>query len=530
MKLPGRLYDTKERQFIALYSYFPDVYIASLSSFEKRAKRVAHAAYSEGGKRRGIDVFLLNERVEDLYPVKKSFRGKKRTVYNSFKVPEMDFGKTRFVNSDENNERIDAKQDIEYDFVNMPLDMIELVIDSIRADVKHYCKVEAKDRGNEGKRVRIHDSLIPKTEVKYATPKLLVVPGKKEFVPGCKLEANIDSGNGCIAGWLPASDGQVASFDGKVFTNFYLALKAECDYCYAIPKHKTFPKTLFNIEKEILREQLLGKTRLKTGSEKEHGKAIKILRLGKRTEFGSIYTLNSLSLVLETCIETETRTVFPTKFLKYNENIAELLKRSNSSLYYSIGFDDVEYGPLMHGCDNNFRLEQMVKYAESGVNTNLYLLVADGSISPTGRDLKMIDFVKKHDKIRGLQVLPVRYSGKDLCKRMTGRIWDDLVKPTNVDEQFMIDGSFDENQKGAGWKVHAGTLIQNKLHDDWIKIVKDNNGLIRMCHHTEGKEGKTWCGTCNTGKGFIMPTISVVRNTFRKGYKNGNEGKGGLFF
>ena len=77
MKLPGRLYDTKERQFIALYTYFPDVYIAPFSSFENRAKRVAHAAYSEGGKRRGIDVFSLNERVEDLYLVKKSFRGKK---------------------------------------------------------------------------------------------------------------------------------------------------------------------------------------------------------------------------------------------------------------------------------------------------------------------------------------------------------------------------------------------------------------------------------------------------------------------
>ena len=72
---------------------------------------------------------------------------------------------------------------------------------------------------------------------------------------------------------------------------------------------------------------------------------------------------------------------------------------------------------------------------------------------------------------------------------MTDIHWDKL----KMRNQLMIPGISRKEEAGGYELINKHTLVAGKINKEWVKLVGDNNGDIRMCHHNEDK---TWCGAC----------------------------------
>jgi hypothetical protein len=486
MKAPGSVYIGNEnRKYVATYiTHHPDIYRAAPPCL-KDAERIAHIAYDNGGRSNGIDVFLIG----------------KESKLNS---EEMDI--KRYLNFQQDNlKKVDREQNIHYkierDFALSKQRELELLY-FIRRDVKDYCEWKAKTF--EGSKIIHVDKIIPeKVEniTRYINQKFLLKGGKQDFVDVCSLDANLDFSWGCISG----------------FVNNFLDVFAECKYCYASFQHTTFAKNMIDVagRREQLRDELLGNCYLapnKDPSKKQEplGRPVRTLRLGKRTECGSKYTLDHLIATLEVCAETRTRTVMPTKALEFNKEIAKLEKRTKSSVLYSIGFDELERGACSHGWDNKFRMEQAVKYREAGVNSSLYLMI-DAHHAPKKRELDILEFAKKYNL--NVQLLSIVIPSKNLAEKMTGMSWEDLKRPA---------GFFSKINGGYNY-LSQGKLRPQKVHKFYLNLVKNNSGNIRMCHHDERK---TYCGNCFLRLGIIAKTKHKkieYSGEKRGGYKRRNE-------
>jgi len=481
MKFPGRIYHGQNTDFLAVYCFYPELHVATPNSLKNRSKRVAHATYRNGGKHRGIDIFILD---------------------NTEEIPEMRLSNP-IIPIQEDLTHLDEKQDIQYDFIkDYPKELKHL----IRTDIHLFRNLKNKPvkpaKKAKGTYIKHQDKIVPRTTIKEINPKQILTPGKQAFVPSCILEANIDFSKGCIAGWVPQEN---ASFDGKTFTNYFLAPQMECEYCYALDKHKQFPLTLYKIDKKQLIPELLGNCKLEFGKDTLYKKPVKILRFGKRTEVGSKFTLDKLATILEACIETKTRTVMPNKFLAYNDEIAKLLKRTNSTLLASIGFDELEPGALAHGCTNEWRLEQAIKFKEAGVNSMFYLLmIAHAPI--TDRDKRVLSLARKYDI--NTQILPMRFGSKALAEKVTGIDWPWLKRIRKTESL-----AFTQDYHGH-YELDSRTIVPLIINQEWLDLLKNSNGKVRMCHHNSQT---TWCGGCGYLKNQITTeTKHVKTNPLRK--------------
>jgi hypothetical protein len=494
MKFPGRIYQGKNSSFVAVYNTFSDVYVAAPPSLKGKAKRIAHVAYSNGGCRNGIDIFRTTRRLN----LKSQLEGIELNL--PIRIGDVDGRRLRSV---------DKKQDVGYEFISLPAKQMREIKKLVNADIEAFCERPAKRTGQGG--VKCYPKIIPKTAaryIEYSPDWGMLTSGKQEFVGNCILEANLDFSKGCLTGWRPAAEGGEASFDGTTFKNFFLDPSSECDYCYAESKHKTFPKTIYRMDKDRLREELLGGARLVYGSDETYGKRVQVLRLGKRTEAGSLFTRDALVSALEVCLETGTKTIFPTKFLRFDSTIAELLKRTHSTTLFSMGWDEREKGAQAHGCDNDFRVRQAIKYNEAGVNSSLYLLIHPNA-PPTTRDRSLIEVAKNHNL--PIQLLPERFKSKVKMKRATGMDWDIAKKPLCGKRFSGISIASDEY--AGTYKVSAGSSIPEVIHPAWRSIIGNNNELVRMCHHNSET---VWCGGCFAEDGAIGKMKHVERTTVDK--------------
>jgi hypothetical protein len=505
MRFPGRLYRSDNDTFLAVYNFFPDVYTEIPPSLRGKAERVAHASYSEGKKARGIDVFRLTGDPQEIPEI---------GLHNEIR------------DTREGSEHVDMQQGVMYEIVEGAK---KEVLDFLRTDISTFCKKPAADQTHS--QITWVDRITPRTELKRIeySKKGILTPGKQEFVRSCALEANIDFGKGCISGWIP---GDHASFKGDTFYDYYLDPFGECEYCYAAPKHKTWPKSIFNLDAQRLEEELRGGAHLTYGSDEPCGSPVRVLRFGKRTEAASPFTLDPLALTLETCLKTGTRTVLPTKFLEFDQDMAELLRKTGSQLLFSIGWDEFEPGPCAYGCDNDFRLEQARRFREVGVDSNLYLMI-HAHASPGERETAILEMSKENGI--PIQLLPERFNSKDLCIRATGVAWDLLKVQPNIplkrskdiipQQKEVFDG-FKKPEEMGTYGVQAGVLVPEDIHQDWLDIIGDNTGLVRMCHHNTEF---TWCGSCFLSKGFKIPTEHVERTPIEKGFRTGPKPKHPLF-
>ena len=475
MRVPGAIYtDKKGKDYVALYTFWPDIYTAAPPSI-KKAKRIIHLSYVYEGQNHAIEAFSCNK-----LPHHHTLANEvdiKRNLMECHLKP--DYVK--------NLERIDAKHNICAEVVRG----YENVMTLMRADIGKFARKPARIQGQN--LITSVNEIVPKTKIRKIYRKHLVTSGKSSFEPSCGLEANLDFSGGCISTCMGGST------EGDYVIEGLLDVFAECAYCYADYQHKTFWKTMIEFTKEQLKDELMGNCHLEYDSPLKHGRPIKILRLGKTTETGSKFTRDSLMKTLETCIETGTRVVMPTKYLEYDNDVADLLKKTNSSLLYSIGWDELERGPCMHGCDNEFRLEQAVKYREAGVNSNIYLLI-DLPHPPSNREHDVLDFAEKNNI--PVQLLPIRIQNKETAQFITGMTWDELRKPSS-DPQGYMNGIV-KKSRGGYLKLGAGNgrLVAQEKDPFWLNIVGNNKGDVRMCHHDQTE---TYCGNCFLHDGFVRP-------------------------
>jgi len=474
MKVPGAIYiDKKGEKYVALYNFWPDIYRAAPQSIND-AKNAIHTSYGYEGHVRAIDIFhckKLPHSLADELDIKRMIRVSMLSPSHIKKLEKVDI---------RNNIRAEVAKG--YAHLLIPL----------REDIYGFAREQAKNPG-QNQIVEVNE-IEPKTRIKRIIQKYILTSGKSTFVPSCSLEANLDYSWGCPSACLGGS------LTGEIAKNSRLDVHAECKYCYAEYQHKTFWKTILDFTKEQLKDELQGNCLLKYGNGEKHGRHINILRLGKRTEAGSTFTLDSLIKTLEVCTETGTKVVLPTKYLAFDKEVAKLLKKTNSTVLYSIGWDDLERGACSHGCNNEFRLEQAKLYRDAKVNSAIYLLI-DLPHPPKQRDLGILDFAKKNNI--PVQLLSVRIPSKELALKITGMSWEHL-KRLSSNGQKSLYGS--ERVGGYSQGSVQGMLLAQEIDPFWLNLLGDNNGKIRMCHH-DNKE--TYCGSCFTDDGFIKDTEDV---------------------
>jgi len=470
----GSVYPGKDgRTYLALYPFFSDVYM-TVDGLE----RVVHARY-KGFREGGIEIFSLpaNEQV---------YRTRFQPIY-----------------PDKRYSNADRKYDIKYEITKTAKNkrVLEQIIDCVRTDVSLHCG-EHQAKNPTGSEVKVVDKFVPLTKARYMRniENEIDLGGKADFVDECIIQANKDFSIGCISEWVP---GKNSSADGEFFKNYALRMNSGCLYCYAGFQHTVnFAKSIKLVNKEKLEQQI-----------KENN--VHILRLGKRTETGSIYTRNQLIDTLDVCIKTKTQIIMPTKFLEYDPEVARRLRATQSVALFSEGPDGLEPGAYDHGCDNEFRLEQAKKYRDAGANSCIYLLT-DITKAAGKRELKVLDFAAKN-KIP-VQFLPARIMNKRTAKELTGKEWNELK--INSQDPHQND-MFPSGEHGC-YKKGGNSLIAQRVDEFWLKLIENNNGnSYRICHHDDNL---TYCGRCflqkkdaSYMKGAIIPTVHKdIEYTFLK--------------
>lgn len=490
MKFPAAQYVGKN-SYLAVYNYHPDMSVKLPGSL--KARPVAHFRYSYHGWTKGFDVFQAHpgSNPDEFLNVGKEI------VSNDRGFQVIDLPKTKTLTRGEISET-DTRYDVQAQIL---AGTDGEVLDLARADIEYFCRGRLAKK-HLGTRIEEVQRIVPITEMRKIKPEWILTSGKADFIPQCLLEANIDFAQGCISSWIPYGE---AKFENGNFVGYFQSPWDECDYCYAIPDHKPFPKSILDLDFKQLKNELMGEARLKMGRTERHGQPIKVLRFGKRTEASLPFDFGRemLAKTLEVMIETGTKGVMPTKFHEFNSEITELLRRTNSAVLYSVGFNRFEHGPVRYGSTNDWRIEQAIKHREAGVNSAVYLLVYAHD-APEKRELDVIETARKH-KVP-VQLLPMRFGSKKLVERMTGKSWASMKEIGQVS----FDRPEGSCERGCGhiYSVQAGKLVPDEgINPGWAAIVGDNREDVRMCYHNKQD---TYCGGCFQTEGIVARTVKVV--------------------
>lgn len=475
MRFSGGIYiGEKGRRYRATYNYNHDIH----NSPEPGAKSVAHFSYTRGNKQGGGDIF----QEQDLSKQGISRINENKTIKVSPKTCQItQEEKTAKLKTQDLESETPQKYDVQIQLQSdLPPETKREITLATLADIEYFCGQDTAE-SHRGHRIEDVGKIVPITKVKEITPRRLIDGGKNWFVPECLLSANIDFGKGCATSFIP---GENATFNGETFQNYFFAPWAECAYpCYASRFHKSFPKTKHKIDESYLEKLLLGDFEPDFQSTKKLGHPVEILRFGKRTESYNSLFHDSFIKTLQVMKSTGTRGIIPTKFLPYDKQISKLLKQTKSVLLYGIGFDNLEKGAVLNGHENAWRLEQLAEYKADKVNAAMYLHIA-ADAPPTPRDIQMLNLGYK------TQLLPLRFKTKKTLHEVTGRYWDALTQTAKEPSLF---------NDTVGHEVHKQWAV-SFVHPEWERIIGNNNGKIRMCHHNSQK---TYCGKCFQGKGLI---------------------------
>jgi len=499
MAVPGAIYRGRDSIAAAIYGSYGDIYSALPKPMT--GKHVMHVSYGFENRRQSVDIYS----VKDVDYISKRIFSSKRVV-NEFSISK-----------DISN--VISRQNVCFEILEdiKGTSVEKWLKDSVVRDIELYCKKPAKVSGQSLPDKYVTE-IIPVTFAKYSAPKELLTSGKADFVE-CMLEANLDFATRdakCITSFVPSTGNY--SFDGEKFTGLFEDIYSECLYCYAWHQHKrSFPKSLITFEKKQLVDELVN-GRFKGFSGEYYGKKVKILRFGKRTETGSISTRPQFVTALEACIEAGTIPIIPTKFLEFDSLLVDLLKHSKAKLLYSEGLDDLESGALKYGFDNDWRLEQAIKYRQAGVDSSIYLaldMVHTNILTGNHpREQHILEMAKKFNM--PVQLLGMRIPNKNLAIPMTGKSWNQLI---GIETYRGMHG------ETFGGYVFTGntTLTPNVVNPEIEQMVGSNHGNIRACHHDKNT---TLCGSCFAHKGFKIKTKEyeferIKRTKRKKGSKAG---------
>jgi len=499
----GSIYRGENFEGIALYvSNYPDVYSALPRSIE--GKHIMHVQYGFQNRNSAIDLHLVKTPSKDGYNLKRTIDSR------NVSMDESEIQKI----FDAQNVRIQAVDDIKDTSLEKDLRKI------LATDIGQFTKNPSTCKN--GSFVSYYPEITPVTSIGYCNTEYLLQGGKQEFIDGCILDANLDfvtQNSDCVAAFVP---GKNASFSNGVFTGFYVMSDAHCTYCYAERNHlEPYPKRFVKIEplrlyndlrnwniNNHLPEEEREERRVAATVAAIDAVAVGALRLGKRTDVGAIYNRGQLITTLETCCKTKTKPVLTTKFLEYDPYLVELLKKSKTSLMFSITdfyiperIDEFELGPVLHGCDTLWRIEQAKRYADAGVNTGLFIATDTVYKKSAAFYNRLDDYVSHKLKV---QVLDAKITKKkqDVAEVITGRTWDELKGPLKTVSSGALFGKETFRQIG-GYSFHGGKLKPDVVDPELERIIGANHGEKRMCN---SNENNTWCGTCGLYNGFVKDT------------------------
>jgi hypothetical protein len=487
MKPTGAMYIDKSKIYVVTYGYVA-------SEHSKRQLELEHVAFVkyafDDRKTRTINLYF--SKYPDLKVIKNNFKIQKTISRDEIR---------------DINEKIDKKYGI---IVQLKPGFLRLM-DFVRKDINDFVRKPCKEKLEDG--IYSVEKIVPEIILENKKERHLLQGGKSEYVNECILTANLDFlEKGCISSYLPNKGSDIKKTENAMLlVNYNLDSNSSCIYCYANYQNQASAKYIKVFDKEHLKRELLGDCYLNKG--KIYGGKIDYLRLGKRTEAGSKLTQPQLKLTLETCLETGTKIIMPTKFLEFDGEIAKLLKETKSSVLFSIGWNELENGACSHDCTNEWRIEQALRYRDVGVNSIVYLLI-DAPVV-TERDKKILNDVKGKIPV---QFLPIRLTNKESAYKITGGFWEDLQNPGSTGSLF--------SERCGGYQYEANTLVATRINDFFLGLVGDNKGDFRMCYHVHDKENEkksnlaqnerldvVYCGKCfaEGQKGIITKQISTPK-------------------
>lgn len=370
-----------------------------------------------------------------------------------------------------------------------------------------------------------------------------VLPANGRVVDICLLEWNVDLSNGCIAQVSAAHLDEVVQNNGLYLPpdNFDIYKKdgtgdKRCDYCYAWSKNSG----------SVIPYKVDEKTRADFETARP-----KFLRFGKNTEPGHPYYFEAFSKLIDLCKEFGTIPIITTKMLpfgiegaretkKYAENgsdsyfrlseekkipsgkeLAKMLRDTNTSLLVSLGYDEIEQGPLLQGCSNEWRIEQAVNYHIEKVNTSL-TVVCDVT-SSLEENVSRGSFIGRalNERTRtgiNVRVIPARlYTHKTIMQIAGSK--RSVLTDTGYHNTPQFDQVSDNKPVSQARYVAKGAfkLIPNYVHPDFKGLFVEGMGVCGVVEEMEN------CDKCNCyGKTRIqfpesqLPKIQFSSPTRRK--------------
>lgn len=295
--------------------------------------------------------------------------------------------------------------------------------------------------------------------------------GKQAFEPECLADLNSDVVHWCIT---------------SVTDDWKLSPQLGCDLCYAAYKHKGYPYYA-TVNREKFVAQINALTKLRASDRDEEGKPktplpTRYLRISKLTEAGHPLFRKELITTLEACADTGIHAFMPTKFLEYDPQVAELFRKTDSTLLISLGNPKLETGANLRGRTNEVRIADGLRYLDAGVRVVPYVLV--NALEEFGGEGFSDNLVKVLDlPFQGIQLLPARIRYRKHQEIIGG--WDSVVGERGIDLLGQACGGCDV--------TGDSTRLVNQPHESLVNLIGDNTGRVRMCHHSKDCG---WCGKC----------------------------------
>jgi hypothetical protein len=389
--------------------------------------------------------------------------------------------------------RIEKDHNISCQHVDMGSRLNEDLIRGIRYDVAEFCNCKpAKERlRGMDKHFFIVDNVQrePCISVVKANKNERVVAGKGFFDGGCLLDVGVDFSRGCATNMTP---------DGLWDPS------AKCGYCYEFRNSVCYVDTVFDDRVSISHLVKMKMEELGQGD-----KGVWYIRLGQRTDANVPETIrrlagfkDNLRITLEDLAtlanQREIRVAMPTKFPVFDSELAELYKAANVSVLISVGYSELEKGVVAHGYDLQQRLGEGLKLAEAGVNVGLYPIVdITRSIGEMHRDARAaFEFYNRHSDILKIQFLDARITGKKCAREIGGSDWDNLKYIDGKPGQISFLSKDDLMGNRRFYLTGQTYLAAIRTHGDWLELIGNNKGNVRMCstHVKDKKERK--CGKC----------------------------------
>jgi hypothetical protein len=245
-----------------------------------------------------------------------------------------------------------------------------------------------------------------------------------------------------------------------------------CEYCYV---YGNWGQVTPRVVNELTRKDFI-----------EHRP--EFVRIGKDTECGHDMYVPVLMDFLDLCKEFGTKLIFPTKMLRYRQDVAKKLVENGGVVHRSIGGDRFEVGVVSQGYSNEWRVEQARLDFLAGVNEDLTLVcdVTQSLEANTWAGFYVAQAIEaaSRDDIP-FRILPIRLNSEKLARMVTGHSFRELKNTHPCFEGY-------EMPLGGLWKKRGNNeLAPNYLHPDFERLYQSGIGICGEIGEDE------YCDKCN---------------------------------